>query len=84
MSTGRQRSGIEGTYDPEAVEPKWQDRWVEAGTYAYTEPEDPESVDPDTVFTIDTPPPTVSGNLHWGHVYGATLQDFVARFERMR
>jgi valyl-tRNA synthetase len=84
MSTGRQQSRIEGTYDPEAVEPKWQERWVDAGTYAYTEPEDPESVDPDTVFTIDTPPPTVSGNLHWGHVYGATLQDFVARFERMR
>jgi valyl-tRNA synthetase len=84
MSTGKQQSRIEGTYDPEAVEPKWQERWVEAGTYAYAEPEDPEAVDPDTVFTIDTPPPTVSGNLHWGHVYGATLQDFVARFERMR
>jgi valyl-tRNA synthetase len=84
MSTGKQQSGIEGTYDPEAVEPKWQERWVDERTYAYTEPEDPEAVDPDTVFTIDTPPPTVSGNLHWGHVYGATLQDFVARFERMR
>jgi valyl-tRNA synthetase len=84
MSTGKERSRIEGTYDPEAVEPKWQERWVDAGTYAYAEPEDPEAVDPDTVFTIDTPPPTVSGNLHWGHVYGATLQDFVARFERMR
>jgi len=84
MSTGKQQSGIEGTYDPEAVEPKWQERWVDERTYAYTEPGDPEAVDPDTVFTIDTPPPTVSGNLHWGHVYGATLQDFVARFERMR
>jgi len=84
MSTGTQQSKIEGTYDPEAVEPKWQERWVDERTYAYPEPEDPESVDPDTVFTIDTPPPTVSGNLHWGHVYGATLQDFVARFERMR
>jgi valyl-tRNA synthetase len=84
MSTGKERSRIEGTYDPDAVEPKWQERWVDAETYAYTEPEDPGTVDPDTVFTIDTPPPTVSGNLHWGHVYGATLQDFVARFERMR
>jgi valyl-tRNA synthetase len=67
-----------GSYDPDAVEPAWQDRWVEAGTYAY-EPAD----DPDLSFSIDTPPPTVSGDLHWGHVYGATLQDFVARFERM-
>jgi valyl-tRNA synthetase len=67
-----------GSYDPDAVEPAWQDRWVEAATYAY------EAVDdPDLSFSIDTPPPTVSGDLHWGHVYGATLQDFVARFERM-
>jgi valyl-tRNA synthetase len=67
-----------GSYDPDAVEPAWQDRWVDAATYAY------ESVDdPDLSFSIDTPPPTVSGDLHWGHVYGATLQDFVARFQRM-
>jgi valyl-tRNA synthetase len=67
-----------GSYDPDAVEPAWQDRWVETDTYAY------ESVDdPDLSFSIDTPPPTVSGDLHWGHVYGATLQDFVARFQRM-
>jgi len=69
-----------GEYDPEAVEAKWQDRWVQEDTYAY----DGEDVDPNTVFAIDSPPPTVSGSLHWGHVYGFTLQDFVARFHRMR
>ncbi|SFH01541.1 valyl-tRNA synthetase [Halopelagius inordinatus] len=69
-----------GEYDPETVESKWQDRWVDEDTYAYRG----ESVDPDTAFSIDSPPPTVSGSLHWGHVYGFTLQDFVARFERMR
>jgi valyl-tRNA synthetase len=84
--TEEQADRLEGPYDPEAVEPKWQRRWVDDGTYAYEEPdvEDRSEIDPNTVFTIDTPPPTVSGNLHWGHVYGATLQDFVARFERMR
>jgi valyl-tRNA synthetase len=72
-------------YDPSEVEPKWQQRWVDNGTYAYeASAKDRTAIDPDTVFTIDTPPPTVSGSLHWGHVYGATLQDFVARFERMR
>jgi len=70
-----------GEYDPETVEAEWQDRWVEADTYAY---EPGEAVDPNTVFSIDTPPPTVSGSLHWGHVYGSILQDIVARFERMR
>ncbi|SFR33455.1 valyl-tRNA synthetase [Halogeometricum rufum] len=69
-----------GEYDPETVEAKWQDRWVEEDTYAY----DDSAVDADTAFSIDSPPPTVSGSLHWGHAYGFTLQDFVARFERMR
>ncbi|SFR31829.1 valine--tRNA ligase [Halogeometricum limi] len=69
-----------GEYDPETVESKWQDRWVDEDTYAYAE----GGVDPDTAFSIDSPPPTVSGSLHWGHAYGFTLQDFVARFERMR
>jgi valyl-tRNA synthetase len=71
-----------GEYDPETVESEWQDRWVEEGTYAYR-PEGAD-VDPNTVFSIDTPPPTVSGSLHWGHVYGSILQDFAARFNRMR
>ena len=68
-----------GEYDPDAVEPRWQQRWVDEETYAY--PDDP--VDPNTAFSIDTPPPTVSGSLHWGHVYGSILQDIVARFHRM-
>jgi valyl-tRNA synthetase len=83
--TDDEQPSFEGEYDPSEVEPRWQQRWVDDHTYAYEAPEgDREAVDPDTVFTIDTPPPTVSGSLHWGHVYGATLQDFVARFERMR
>ncbi|MFC6989893.1 valine--tRNA ligase [Haloplanus sp. GCM10025708] len=69
-----------GEYDPETVEQKWQDRWVADDTYDY----EGGAVDPNTVFAIDSPPPTVSGSLHWGHVYGFTLQDFVARFNRMR
>ncbi|WP_435359454.1 valine--tRNA ligase [Haloarchaeobius sp. DFWS5] len=71
----------EGDYDPETTEEKWQNRWVDEETYAYA-PED-EEVDPNTVFAIDTPPPTVSGSLHMGHLYGHTLQDFAARFKRM-
>jgi valyl-tRNA synthetase len=69
-----------GEYDPETVERQWQERWVAEDLYAYGD----GPVDPDTVFSIDSPPPTVSGSLHWGHVYGFTLQDFVARYSRMQ
>lgn len=68
-----------GEYDPDTAEPHWQRRWVDEETYAYPDGE----TDPDTAFSIDTPPPTVSGNLHWGHAYGSILQDIVARFNRM-
>ncbi len=68
---------LDGEYDPETVEPNWQQQWVEDGTYAY-------DGDADTRYSIDTPPPTVSGNLHMGHLYQFTLQDFVARYRRMK
>ncbi|MFC7213775.1 valine--tRNA ligase [Saliphagus sp. GCM10025334] len=71
--------GLEGTYDPEAIESRWQDAWVEAKTYAYEN----ESTDPNTAYGIDTPPPTVSGDMHMGTLYGHLLQDFAARFNRM-
>jgi valyl-tRNA synthetase len=66
----------DGQYDAEEVEQKWREKWVENGTYEYRG-EDGE------VFSIDTPPPTVSGSLHFGHTYGNTLTDFQARFQRM-
>ncbi|WP_138006879.1 valine--tRNA ligase [Halalkalirubrum salinum] len=68
-----------GEYDPDTAEPTWQKRWVDDETYAYPD----AAADPDTAFSIDTPPPTVSGSLHWGHVYGSILQDIVARYHRM-
>ena len=63
----------------EGLEAKWMSRWEEAGVYRFdrTRPR-PE------VFAIDTPPPTVSGSLHVGHVFSYTHTDVVARFHRMR
>ncbi len=71
---------LEGGYDPEAVESRWQNRWIDEDVYAY---EGDPGQDPNTTYAIDTPPPTVSGSLHMGHLYGSTLQDFAARFQRM-
>ena len=72
-------ASLEGEYDPREAESRWQDYWLDAGVYSY----DDEIEDPDTAYSIDTPPPTVSGSLHMGHLYGSTLQDFAARFHRM-
>ncbi|MFB6228741.1 MAG: valine--tRNA ligase [Halobacteriales archaeon] len=86
MSTeGRQKreESLPVEYNPEEIEAKWQDRWVQQDTYAYDAADDVEAVDPDTIYSVDTPPPTVSGSLHMGHLYGHTLQDFAARYHRM-
>ena len=63
----------------EGLEAKWMRRWEEAGVYHFdrTRPR-PE------VFAIDTPPPTVSGSLHVGHVFSYAHTDVIARFQRMR
>jgi valyl-tRNA synthetase len=63
----------------EGLEDKWNAVWERQGTYRY-EPGRAR----DEVFSIDTPPPTVSGSLHVGHVFSYTHTDVVARFQRMR
>jgi valyl-tRNA synthetase len=79
QETEERDDALEGAYDPATVEPKWQQYWLDEETYAYQD----EAADPNTIYSIDTPPPTVSGSLHMGHLYGSTLQDFAARYHRM-
>lgn len=64
-------------YKPQEIEPALQQRWHEAGVYFFDHP----SSQP--IYSIDTPPPTVSGMLHLGHVYSYSHADFMARFWRM-
>ncbi|HOA27903.1 MAG TPA: valine--tRNA ligase [Arachnia sp.] len=63
----------------EGLEAKWGQVWDEEATYAFRRPDSR-----DEVFSIDTPPPTVSGSLHVGHVFSYTHTDTVARYQRMR
>ncbi|HEX3270336.1 MAG TPA: class I tRNA ligase family protein, partial [Ktedonobacterales bacterium] len=65
-------------YDPATAEPQRQTRWQESGAYEYDRASDAQR------FAIDTPPPTVSGHLHLGHVYSYSHTDFLARYARMR
>lgn len=64
-------------YSAESAEPALQDRWQQAGTYHFSR----QSSQP--VYSIDSPPATVSGNLHLGHVFSYSQADFIARFWRM-
>jgi valyl-tRNA synthetase len=63
----------------EGLESKWSERWQANGTYRFD-----RKHTRDQVYSIDTPPPTVSGSLHVGHVFSFTHTDLVARFQRMR
>jgi valyl-tRNA synthetase len=69
-------------YDPQRAEPYWQERWEEWGTYRFDSPDHRPEDRP--IAAIDTPPPTVSGELHLGHCYSYTQTDFLARYWRMR
>jgi valyl-tRNA synthetase len=63
----------------EGLEAKWIDRWEAGGVYRFD-----RSKTRAQIYAIDTPPPTVSGSLHVGHVFSYTHADVIARFQRMR
>jgi valyl-tRNA synthetase len=63
----------------EGLEDKWISRWDADGIYRFD-----RTKTRDEIYSIDTPPPTVSGNLHIGSVCSYTHTDLVARYQRMR
>ncbi|MES2961488.1 MAG: valine--tRNA ligase [Pseudomonadota bacterium] len=65
-------------YDPKTREKFWQNHWKENKIFSWK-----NDLPKAQTFVIDTPPPTVSGLLHMGHVFSYTQADFVARFQRM-
>ncbi len=62
----------------DGIESRWIERWKADETYAFD-----RSRTRGEVFAIDTPPPTVSGSLHVGHVFSYTHTDLIARYRRM-
>jgi valyl-tRNA synthetase len=63
----------------DGLEDKWAAFWDAEGTYRFDRSRSREEV-----YAIDTPPPTVSGSLHVGHVFSYTHTDTIARYQRMR
>ncbi|SRR3989344_1412623 len=64
-------------YNATEAEPRWQKVWEEEGVYHF----DRSGAKP--FFSIDTPPPTVSGAMHIGHAFSYSQMDFIARYKRM-
>lgn len=69
---------MEKQYDSKATEQEIQNLWEREKIYHYKPDADRQ------VYSIDTPPPTVSGSLHIGHVFSYTQTDVVARYKRLR
>lgn len=65
-------------YNPLESEKKWQKYWQDMNIYKY----DPSSEK--EIYSIDTPPPTISGSLHIGHIFSYTQAEMIARFQRMQ
>ncbi|GIH28196.1 valine--tRNA ligase [Acrocarpospora phusangensis] len=63
----------------DGLETVWVARWEADGTYRFDRTRTREQI-----YSIDTPPPTVSGSLHVGHVFSYTHTDLIARYKRMR
>jgi valyl-tRNA synthetase len=70
--------GFPQRYDIAEAERRWQDIWASQRLYEF------DPADPRPPFAIDTPPPTVSGTIHIGHVYSYVQAEAIARFWRMQ
>jgi valyl-tRNA synthetase len=63
----------------EGLEARWSERWAADGTYRFD-----RTKSRGEIYSVDTPPPTVSGSLHMGSVFGYAQTDSVVRYRRMR
>jgi valyl-tRNA synthetase len=69
---------LDKTYNPADIEQRIYEMWEASGAFRAGQRPDAEP------FTIVIPPPNVTGSLHMGHALNNTIQDILARFERMR
>ena len=72
------RKELEKTYDPQQVEGRIYQEWVEKN-YFHAKPNQKKKP-----FTIVIPPPNITGQLHMGHALDNTLQDILIRYKRMQ
>lgn len=68
---------LEKRYDAQSMEQKWMEFWEKNNIYGFT----PDSRQ---IYSIDTPPPTVNGNIHIGHLFSYSQAEMMARYKRLR
>ena len=69
---------LDKNYNASQIEKKWQEYWKKNKIYRFNQNSNGK------IFSIDTPPPTVSGKMHLGHSFSYSQMDFVARYKRMQ
>ncbi|HEV7478335.1 MAG TPA: valine--tRNA ligase, partial [Burkholderiales bacterium] len=73
---------IDKSFSPAAVEQRWYQRWEAAGYFKAGAAQAGKEQRP--AYTIQLPPPNVTGTLHMGHAFQQTLMDALIRYHRMR
>lgn len=69
---------LEKKYNSREAEEKWKGFWSKEDIYKFNREDKRE------IYSIDTPPPTISGSLHMGHIFSYTQAEIIARFQRMQ
>ena len=68
---------LDKSFEPAAVEQRWYQRWESSGYFGHKDHKAP-------AYSIQLPPPNVTGTLHMGHAFQQTLMDALIRYHRMR
>lgn len=68
---------LDKKYNAKEKETKWLNYWQDNNIYEF-------KPDKREIFSIDTPPPTVSGNIHIGHIFSYSQTEMIARYKRLR
>jgi len=72
-------------YNTAESEKKWSEFWTEKEIYKFDEENSKETgKNKKEIYSVDTPPPTVSGKMHLGHAFSYAQEDYVVRYHRMK
>ena len=77
-STQPALDSLSKSFEPKAIEAKWYPVWEAAGNFV------PNGDTSKPAYTIQLPPPNVTGTLHMGHAFQQTLMDSLIRYHRMK